>query len=122
MSFFNQSELKLNQNIHDYNLTMRWAEIIRLRLATGRQRFPIPQVKTMTQGLNCKVDGLEEVRIYRHALTPGDFAIQILWETDEPQPMGSMAGLSLCQDLTKFGLIAHFVWVEDIQNLSDSKS
>jgi hypothetical protein len=92
---------------------MKWSEIIRLRSANIREKFPIPQIKVMTQGQNCKMGGLQEVRVYRHASTQGDFAIQILWDTNQPQLMGSQMGLSLCQDLKAYGLVAHFVWVED---------
>jgi hypothetical protein len=55
-----------------------------------------------------------EFRVFRHALANGDFAIQLLWETDQPQPSGSLAGLNICQDLRKYGVVAHFVWIEDI--------
>ena len=93
---------------------MRWSEIIRLRLAGSQYEFPIPKIKVMKKGLNSKAHGLLEFRVFRHALTNGDFAIQLLWESDQPQLSGSLAGLNICQDLRKYGLVAHFVWIEDI--------
>ena len=93
---------------------MRWSEIIRLRLAGSQYIFPITKIKVMKQGLNSKAHGLLEFRVFRHALANGDFAIQLLWKTDQPQPSGSLAGLNICQDLRKYGLVAHFVWIEEI--------
>jgi len=93
---------------------MRWSEIIRLRLSGRQYEFPIPKIKVMKQGLNSKTHGLLEFRVFRHALTNADFAIQLLWETDQPQLSGSLAGLNICQGLRKYGLVAHFVWIEDI--------
>jgi hypothetical protein len=73
---------------------MRWSEIIRLKLAGSQYEFPIPKIKVMIQGLNSKAHGLLEFRVFRHALT--------------------LAGLNICQDLRKYGVVAHFVWIEDI--------
>jgi hypothetical protein len=106
--------LQKNYHFNFLEQYMRWTEIIRLRLSGKHYEFPIPKINFMKQGLNSKVHGLLEFRVFRNALTNGDFAIQLLWESDQPQLSGSLVGLNICQDLRKYGVVAHFVWIEDI--------
>jgi hypothetical protein len=43
---------------------------------------------------------------------PGCFALRLFWDTDDPQPRGSLLGMSLAQSLKTFGLVDHSVWIE----------
>ena len=63
---------------------------------------------------NPSYPGMLELVIYRHALVPGCFFINLLWDSQHPQTRGSVAGLSLAQTLKTFGLVDHSVWMETV--------
>jgi hypothetical protein len=45
-------------------------------------------------------------------LDNGDFAIFLLWKTEQHQPMGSSIALTLKEELKKYGLVDHSIWLE----------
>ena len=87
---------------------MKWLEIIVLRTA-GRVDRPIHFLKQLAG--SSLVPGLKEASVCRHAFIPGDFAITLLWETEETKPWGSDLAMGLVQELKSLGLVDHSIWI-----------
>jgi len=87
---------------------MRWLEIIILRTA-GNPEPPSCQLGQITCSL--RAPGLEEAVLYNHAFIPGDLALALHWDTEEPRSRGSDLALGLMQELKRHGLVDHSVWI-----------
>jgi hypothetical protein len=57
----------------------------------------------------CK--GLLEAKVFVHSMVK-DCSLCLLWNTDKPESHGSSVGLHLVNNLKKYGLVDHSVWVE----------
>ena len=92
---------------------MKWLETIRLRTAGVGQRRVVSELSRVIQDArNQKKDlGLLDLTYYVHASIPGYVAIHLFWDTESPQILGSLTGLSLTQMLKSFGLVDHSVWI-----------
>lgn len=88
---------------------MRWLEVIKAQAAARRQAA-VPELLDLVSDLK-KIPGIVEVDVCDHASVYGDFAILLLWDTDQCQRRGSPVGLNLMQALKKFGLVSHAVWI-----------
>ena len=88
---------------------MKWIEFIKVQAAGIQGQTAIPELLELTAELK-KTPGLVEAEVYDEASAYGDFAVLLLWDTDQPQQEGSMQGLNLKQVLKKFGLVSHSVW------------
>ncbi len=87
---------------------MRWLEIIILRTA-GNPEPPSRELEHFAGSLTAP--GLEKAVLYNHAFIPGDLALALHWNTDEPRGRGSDLALGLVQELRRQGLIDHSVWI-----------
>ena len=90
---------------------MRWLEFIKVQAAATQGQAAVPKLLDLVSDLK-KTPGLVEASVCGHASDYGDFAILLLWDTDQSQRRGSLVGLNLNQVLKKFGLVSHSVWIE----------
>jgi hypothetical protein len=94
---------------------MKWLEFIKVQAAGTQGQTVIPELLEITAELK-KSPGLVETDVYDRASAYGDFAVLLLWDTDQPQHQGSVEGLNLKQILKKFGLVNHSVWIINTEN------
>ena len=90
---------------------MKWVEVIMLQVA-GRNREAVQQ---KISGLISEIGpngGIERTILYRHAMTGNGLSVHLQWESEQAEPRGSAAGLSLCNALAEYGLVSHAVWIE----------
>ncbi|MGD9363647.1 MAG: hypothetical protein PVH85_32585 [Desulfobacterales bacterium] len=90
---------------------MKWLEFIRVQVGGNPQETIASKILSFTKELKYK-PGLTAAEVYVHALVNGDFAISLLWDTDQPQPMGSLIGLNIKDALRKYGLVDHSAWIK----------
>jgi len=86
---------------------MIWMEFIKIQ--TGREN-----VAALLKGFvsECKkCHGLLDAKVFSHARVD-DCSLCLLWETKGHDPRGSSVGLHLANNLKKYGLVDHSVWVE----------
>jgi len=91
---------------------MKWLEFIRVQAASIPQESVAFRLLAFAKSLE-NTPGLSAADVYAHASVNGDFAISLLWDTDQPQPMGSILGLNLSETLKKYGLVDHSVWIKE---------
>lgn len=93
---------------------MRWMETIKVQSATGKEHTTEHELTALAREVRKNPDrqGLREATVSSHATVPGCFALRLFWDTDDPQPRGSLLGMSLAQSLKAFGLVDHSVWIE----------
>ncbi len=87
---------------------MKWLEIIVLRTG-GMVDQPIHLLKQVAS--SSLATGLKELSVCSHASIPGDFAIALIWETEETRPWGSDLAFELVQGLKRLGLVDHSIWI-----------
>ncbi|MDM8522759.1 hypothetical protein QUF80_05240 [Desulfococcaceae bacterium HSG8] len=88
---------------------MEWMEIIKVRTAGNGQGID-NEFLEHAEGM-MKSPGLSGVRVYAHASVSSDLMILLTWGT-APQPWGSDLAHSLSQELKRYGLVDHSVWIE----------
>ena len=93
---------------------MRWMETIKVQSATGKEQTAEHKLTVLAGDVKKNNDrqGLREAAVSSHATVYGYFALRLFWETDDPNPSGSVLGISLAQTLKAFGLVDHSVWFE----------
>jgi len=89
-------------------------ETIKVQSATGKEQIIVNELIALAREvqLNANGQGLREAAVSSHSSVPGYFALRLFWDNDDPQPRGSLVGLSLTQSLKVFGLVDHSVWIE----------
>jgi hypothetical protein len=90
---------------------MKWLEVITLQVA-GKSREAVQRKITGLIDEMGSNGGIEEVSLYRHAMTGNSLSVHLHWDSAKVDPSGSAAGLSLCNALAEYGLISHAVWIE----------
>jgi hypothetical protein len=95
-------------------IRMRWMETIKVQSATGKEHTAEHELTVLAREIQENPDpqGLWEAAVWSHATVPGCFALRLFWDTHDPQPRGSLLGMSLAQNLKAFGLVDHSVWIE----------
>jgi len=58
-------------------------------------------------------EGLKKIRIFRHHRLDNEWGVQIDWESEKANTDKSTLGLQIAETLKEFGLINHYVWVEE---------
>ena len=58
-------------------------------------------------------EGPKKIKIFRHHRLGNEWGVQIDWESDKEAIGKSTLGLHLAQSFSNFGLINHYVWVEE---------
>ena len=86
---------------------MKSLEIIHLRLAGNPPVSLIDQVRSSIAASRCSV----EVKVYRDATVPTDFAIHLL--SGEFGTCASELGLRIAAALREHGMVDHTVWIEE---------
>jgi len=89
---------------------MKWLEFIRLQSAGAPEENVALRILSFAGDI-ANSPGLTSPDVYAHATVNGDFVISFIWETDQPQPMGSSIGLNIKEELKKYGLVDHSVWI-----------
>ena len=89
---------------------MKWIEFLKVQAAGTQGQRATPELSELIADIREK-PGLVEADIYGHATVYGDFAVLLLWNTEQPPQEGSMAGLNLKQILKTYGLVNHTVWI-----------
>ncbi len=89
---------------------MRWMEVIRVRTLerTEDVQKHLISVKRVFAG----IEGLVEGDIYTGLTNTTDIAIHLLWENDRVPSQGSEVALLLVEELKKFGLVDHSMWIK----------
>jgi hypothetical protein len=90
---------------------MKWMEWIKLQTA-NMSETTTHHLAGLSQAI-MGAPGLAAVQVYEHASVTGDVAFLLLWETEQPQPQGSLVGIQLAGELRKVGLVAHTVWIQN---------
>jgi hypothetical protein len=88
--------------------SMRWLEIIFIRTGRVSEGRIDPVIEKMTKVY--EVPHLVEAACYSHAMIPGDYAVILSWDIYQPN-LGSDLALGLMQELKRFGLVDHSLWV-----------
>ena len=83
-------------------------EVIRIRSTSLNNDSAI---KELIDGID-KQAGLIDIKLYIHTSTPGDFSINLNWQTDNHRIEKSELGINLSSRLKEFGMIDHAVWIE----------
>jgi hypothetical protein len=90
---------------------LKWLEFIRVQTAEAPRDAAALALLSLAKDI-AQTPGLSKADVYAHASVNGDFAISLLWDSDQPQPMGSVIGLNIKDTLKKYGLVDHSVWIE----------
>ena len=89
---------------------MKYLETIRVRTSrTFEHELGLDFVQQLTKHIDAP--GLNEVRIYGNSTLPYDFYLILAWGS-EVSLDGSAFALSMINELQRYGLVDHCVWVE----------
>ena len=92
---------------------MKWMEIIKIQ-AAGYDHSSLEGQLTELVSKLANGNGMKEMKLYRNAAVNNDLCIHLYWESPKAQVQGSETGLCILHLLREFGLIAHSVWVEEM--------
>jgi hypothetical protein len=89
-------------------------ETIKVQSAAGKKQITEKKLIELSREIqeNPEHQGLLKTIVSSHALVPGLFAMQLFWDTEEPQLRGSLIGMNLSQNLKTYGIVDHSIWVE----------
>ncbi len=90
---------------------MKWLEVIMMQVAEQNREIVHQKVAGLISEIGPN-SGIERTLLFRHAMTENGLNIHIYWNSDQVEPWGSAAGLSLCSVLAEYGLVSHAVWIE----------
>jgi hypothetical protein len=90
---------------------LKWLELIRVQTAGAPEEAVAFRLLFLAKDI-ANSPGRSKADVYAHASANGDFAISLLWDTDQPQPMGSLIGLNIKDALKKCGLVDHTIWIK----------
>jgi len=86
---------------------MIWMEFIKVQTAhadvAAKLRNFIKECK--------QCNGLLDAKVFTHARI-NDSSLCLFWQTKMLEPLGSSLGLHLADNLKRYGLVDHSVWVE----------
>ncbi len=93
---------------------MKWLEIINVQTADDAEKEIQDQVDKLIDQLSTESinDGLRKLKFYFNCSVKGNLLIHMYWETNKPEKLGSLLGLSLASALRKFGLANHNILLE----------
>jgi hypothetical protein len=92
-------------------------ETIKVQSASGREQITENELFVLSHEIekNPESQGLMQIIASNHSLVPGLFSVRLFWDTDNPQPRGSLLGMNLSQNLKTYGIVDHSIWVETNQ-------
>jgi hypothetical protein len=91
---------------------MNWIEIITLRQSTAEVERPDNNL-ILSLKEKCGINGLMDVRVYRHESIETDLSIHLLWDLARVNSKGSDEANHIVLLLKEYGLVNHSVWVEE---------
>jgi formate dehydrogenase (NADP+) beta subunit len=90
---------------------MKWMELIHLRSLAGQEKVFPALVHDIIKNIN--EAGLTQIRLHKNISFQSDTSVLLDWDTVSiPEVQGSMAALSIAQNLKTYGLVEHSIWVE----------
>lgn len=89
---------------------MRWIEVIKVR--TLERTENVREHLVMVGRTFAGIQGLVNADVYTGLTNPTDIAIHLLWENDRKPPQGSEIALRIVEELKKFGLVDHSIWIK----------
>jgi formate dehydrogenase (NADP+) beta subunit len=89
---------------------MKWMEIVRLRSLAGQEKVLPTLVHDIIKNIN--EAGLTRISLHKNISFQSDTSIILDWDTGIPETQGSMAALSIAQNLKIYGLVEHSIWLE----------
>ena len=94
---------------------MKWMETIRVQAAIGQDKSVEESLTALAHEASNHPDcsGFLNAKVYRNAVVPGYFAIDLFWDSEHAQIRGSVWGLNLIEILKAMGLVDHSVWIEE---------
>jgi hypothetical protein len=90
---------------------MIWMEFIKVQTAQANVAAVLR--KFVQECKRCK--GLLDAKVFTHAVVE-DCSLCLLWKTSRIERQGSRIGLHLADNLKKYGLVDHSVWVGKDEN------
>ena len=91
---------------------MRWIENITIYSATGVRNNKIIQLLAQFTH-DESFPSPEKITIYRHSKLENELGVMIYWESENGNTDISTLGLRIADMLKEFGMINHYVWVEE---------
>ncbi len=89
---------------------MKWMEVIRVRTL---ERTENVREHFVTVGRTfAGIEGWVSADIYTGLTHPTDVVIHLLWENDWKPPQSSEVALRIVEELKKFGLVDHSIWIK----------
>ncbi len=93
---------------------MRWMEVIKVRTLERTEKV---RKHLVTAGRSFTgIQGLVNADVYTGLTNPTDIAIYLLWENDWKPMQGSEVALRIIEELKKFGLVDHSIWIKKQHN------
>ena len=91
---------------------MRWIENITIYSAASIRNKK--SIRLLTQFTHDEsFPSPEKMTIYRHSKLKNELGIMIYWESEKAITDKSTLGLQIAEILKEFGMINHYVWVEE---------
>jgi hypothetical protein len=87
---------------------VKWLHVIRVRAATACGTEMLQAVESLTDEAR-RQHGVEQVSVYAHGQIPGDLAVHLLWQSNEPA-VSSPVGKLIADRLRDFGLVDYSTW------------
>lgn len=90
---------------------MRWQEIIKVRTSEGIDSHMITEFLSLFETM---LDSSELIQatVTRHASIESDLCVLLEWNSESVKTAGSSLALLLSEQLKKYGVVDHSVWVE----------
>ncbi len=90
---------------------MRRLELIKVRTVGVQEKL---MVSEFLDTVICDLDtpDLIDASIFFHEAIPGDLSVVLLWGAASSEASGNESGLFLVQELSRFGMVDHSVWLE----------
>jgi hypothetical protein len=91
---------------------MRWIENITIYSAASTRNKKI--VRLLAQFTHDEsFPRPEKITIYKHSKLKNELGVMIYWESEKAMTDKSTLGLRIAEILKEFGMINHYVWVEE---------
>ena len=90
---------------------MKWIETIDLRASSFNSETVISEILSVLNEISDETIK-DSVKLYSHIGIRTDFSIHISHENEEIEIAGTKLGHFIADDLKRFGLVNHYVWVE----------
>jgi hypothetical protein len=90
---------------------MKWIEIIVLRTVDKNRDLLESKIQGLINEIEKDVKD-QPIKIYRRIPIVSDLCIHLFHDTKQVEASGSRLGLCLVNELQKFGIVNHGIWIE----------